>query len=90
MHQLSETSLQDPRAMRCQPGQHRSMLQLWWVNDTCLELLLFWERPYWAALSRDLSSEEFPFSAGADDAAFPTLAEDRVLTIVDERPSHVN
>lgn len=42
------------------------------------------------ALSRVLSSEEVPFSEGALVAALPTLAEDRVLTIVDERPSHVN
>lgn len=55
-----------------------------WLKGLC-------ERwPFSVDLSRDLSSEEVPFSTGALVAALPTLAADRVLTIVDERPSHVN
>lgn len=61
-------------------------------EDTCLELLVaFCERwPFSVVRSRVLSSEEVPFSAGALVAALPTLAEERVLTIVDVQPSHVN
>lgn len=61
------------------------------TTDTCLLLPLFWGRcPFSVVLSRVLSSEVVPFSAGALGTALPTLAEDRVLTIVDVRPSHVN
>lgn len=61
------------------------------TTDTCLVLPPFWERcPFSVVLSRVLSSEVVPFPVGALAAAPPTLAEDRVLTIVDVRPSHVN
>lgn len=61
------------------------------TTDTCLEWPVFCERcPFSVVLSRVLSSEVVPFSVGALAAAPPTLAEDRVLTIVDVRPSHVN